>query len=198
MVDTTDDDKTGGRGTDDGATMPDGGTERSHGGGGTSGGSPGPGQQYCNSCGALISADAEICPECGVRHQDKAGEEPSSRWKAAIIGGVVSFFIGGFPFVGPVAGGAIAGYMRGSDTTESAITGTLANVLASIPLVLLGGLFLFLGVIGAASSPGGSGDAALGLVVWLFIFLFGFVYFWGLGAVGGAIGASMSDKRAPE
>ena len=171
----------------------DGGTA-SHQGAGTAG----PAQQYCNNCGGLISANAEICPECGVQvaEEESGGDEPSGRWISAFVGAVVSFFVGSIPFLGPVAGGAVAGYMRGSDTKESALTGTIANVLASIPLVLLFGLFMVFGVIGAASGPGG-GEAALGLIVWLLIFGASFLYFWGLGAVGGAIGASITDRRAP-
>lgn len=30
---------------------------------------PGEGEVYCRDCGAVISAKAEICPECGVRQQ---------------------------------------------------------------------------------------------------------------------------------
>lgn len=156
-------------------------------------------ERYCESCGSAVTANAEICPECGVRiGGTEAAVEPAGRWKAAILGGIVSFFLGWIPFVGPAAGGALAGYLRGSATKESALTGTLANVLASIPAVLLVGLFVFLGVLGAGTMGGSAGaEAALGLVVWLFIFAFSFAYFWGLGAVGGAIGASMTDRGQP-
>ena len=30
---------------------------------------PGPDEQYCSSCGEVIKAQAEICPECGVRQE---------------------------------------------------------------------------------------------------------------------------------
>lgn len=30
----------------------------------------GPGEVFCRDCGAVIDAEAEICPECGVRQRD--------------------------------------------------------------------------------------------------------------------------------
>lgn len=162
-------------------------------------GTLGPNQQYCNSCGSVIAEDAAMCPDCGVSLEDtEDGEEPSGRWKAAIIGGVASFFLGWIPLVGPAIGGAIAGYLRGSDTKESAITGTIANVLASIPSMLLVVLFFVLGIVGAGSDPTmGGGEVVAGLLVWLIIFAVGFVYFWALGAIGGVVGASITDRRGP-
>lgn len=36
-------------------------------------GGPGPDEQYCRSCGAIIKREAEICPECGVRNRPPPG-----------------------------------------------------------------------------------------------------------------------------
>ncbi|WP_247001091.1 zinc ribbon domain-containing protein [Halosolutus gelatinilyticus] len=33
-------------------------------------GTPGPDEAYCMSCGEIIKAEAEVCPECGVRQQE--------------------------------------------------------------------------------------------------------------------------------
>ena len=161
-----------------------------------------PNERYCSSCGAVIADRAELCPECGVRQGDDASGdtassagEPSSRYLSAFAGSVVSFFVGWVPIVGPLAGGAVAGYLRGSDTRESAVSGLIANVLAAIPMMALAALFLLLGGIGAASE--GGSDVALGLFLWAVIFAGSFVYFFVLGAVGGALGAALTSRRSP-
>ncbi len=164
--------------------------------------SPAVGTMYCSSCGAEISTEAELCPECGVRQkgrqkqQSSGATEPSSRAMASLAGGVVSFFLGWIPLLGPLSGGFVAGYLRGDDTKEGAIVGFLANLLASIPGALFVGLFLVLGGLGAVVD--GSGEAALGLVVWLVIFGAIFVSFYGFGALGGVIGSKVTDRSAPE
>jgi TM2 domain-containing membrane protein YozV len=38
----------------------------------------GPDEVYCQSCGEPIKAEAEVCPNCGVRQQGSPGEEKSS------------------------------------------------------------------------------------------------------------------------
>lgn len=163
--------------------------------------SPTAAERYCSHCGAAITETAEICPECGVRSQsqtsggESSGGDPSGRYLSAFVGGVVSFVVGWIPVVGPAIGGGVAGYLRGSDTKESAISGLIANVLASIPMMGLAALFLILGGIGAASD--GASDVALGLFLWAVIFVASFVYFFALGAAGGALGAAVTNRRAP-
>jgi len=161
-----------------------------------------PGEQYCSNCGSVIAEAAELCPECGVRPDGEAqsgatntSNEPSGRYLSAFVGGIVSFVVGWIPLIGPAAGGVVAGYLRGSDTKESAITGLVANVIAAIPMMGLALLFMVLGCIGAAA--GGEGDAALGLFVCAIIFLASFVYFFVLGAAGGALGAAITNRDAP-
>ncbi|RQG95190.1 DUF5518 domain-containing protein [Natrarchaeobius chitinivorans] len=153
---------------------------------------------YCSTCGSEIDSDAELCPECGVRqgtaqHQQK---EPTDRYIAAAIGAVVSFVIGWFPLIGPIVPGVVAGYLRGENTKESAITGTLANVIASIPIVLVLALFFGLGALGTLVE--GNGEAALGFGVLLIMVVISFVYYFGFGALGGVIGAELSDRGEPE
>lgn len=158
---------------------------------------------YCRNCGAVIPEAAATCPECGVReageHQSGATStknEPSGRYLSAFVGGIVSFVVGWIPIIGPAAGGVVAGYLRGSDTRESAITGLLANVIASIPMMGLALLFMILGGIGAATE-GAGGDVALGLLFWAGLFAVSFVYFFVLGAAGGALGAAITNRREP-
>lgn len=126
---------------------------------------------------------------------NQAPAEPMGRVGAALVGAAVSLFVGWFPLVGPAFGGIAAGYLRGDDVTESALTGTLGNVIASIPLLLLALLFIGLGTIGAIVE--GNGDAGLGLVIWLIVFAISFAYFYGLGALGGVLGAKITDRGTP-
>ena len=158
------------------------------------------GETFCNNCGQAISAQAEICPECGVRQQGVAAEsnpEPSDRLMAALIGGAVSLFGGGIlPLVGHIGGGVVAGYLRGSDGKESALIGGLSSFLASIPAVGLFGLILALGLFGSIAD----GDAAAGAGVFvifggIIVLILGFYVVCGL--IGGYIGAEITDRRAP-
>lgn len=160
-------------------------------------------QKYCSNCGDPIALDAEICPACGVRqHRQRSSPAPYGRWKATGIGGFLGFVTLLIPLVNlfsPFVGGLVAGSLRGSDITESALTGTLANVLASIPLVLFTGLFFLLVTLGVVSDPEmGTGEAALGLAVWFGIFAVAFVLFYVVGAACGALGASLSGRAEPE
>lgn len=162
--------------------------------------------KYCSECGSEISAETAICPTCGItqerteqrreRAERRREPEPSSRVIAAVIGGVVTFFLGWIPLVGPIPGGVVAGYLRGADVRESTLTGLLANVLASIPGVVLVALFLILGGLGAVAE--GNGEAAMGLALWLIIFVLSFVYYYAFGALGGLIGAKITDRGRPD
>lgn len=160
-------------------------------------------ERYCTSCGTPIKREAAICPECGVRQREdsrtSAGSpsEPSGRYIASFIGGVVSLFVGFFlPFLGQIAGGAVAGYLRGSDTTEGAVVGSLSGFLASIPAALVFFLLLALGLVGSVAG----GDAAGGFAV---VVVFGGVLalivggYVVLGAIGGLVGAAITDRPAP-
>lgn len=171
----------------------------------------GPDEQFCSSCGGVINRQATICPQCGVTTRNtttKTQQEPMGRLAAALIGGIVGFvisFVLGLivsflsVFVALPTGGAIAGYLRGANTKESAITGGLSGVIASIPtLVLYGVILLFFGALGVAEGPeafeGVAGVAIIGVV----LFVVGLVLNIGLGALGGAIGAAVSDRQDPE
>lgn len=154
------------------------------------------GDAYCPNCGASVRAGKGVCGNCGETLQSDDGDsDPTGRYLAAFVGAVVSFFLGWIPLVGPPIGGGVAGYLRGSDTRESALTGVLANVLASIPMLGLAFLFMLFGGVGVLST--GDGEAALGMVIWGLIFAGSFLYFFVLGGLGGALGASLSSRRAP-
>lgn len=53
---------------------------------------PGPDEEYCTSCGSVIKKEAEICPECGVRHKEaQQATTDKSRLSAALL----ALFLGG-------------------------------------------------------------------------------------------------------
>lgn len=59
---------------------------------------PGADEAFCTSCGETIKAEAEICPECGVRQKDSegtAGTQPNQQIKNPGIAAVASFFFTG-------------------------------------------------------------------------------------------------------
>lgn len=179
----------------DGRTRTDGGTTARQG--------KSPGEKYCSNCGDPIASEAEICPSCGVRqHGQRSRPAPYGRLKAAGIGGFLGFVVLLIPIVNlfsPFVGGLVAGSLRGSNTVESALTGALANVVASVPLVVFGGLFFLLMTFGVVSDPTmGTGEAALGLAVWFGIFAVGFGLFYAVGAACGALGAALSGRAEPE
>lgn len=151
---------------------------------------PGTDTKYCSECGNEISTKAAICPDCGVS-QDGAGgssNEPSGRYMAAFIGSVVSFFFGWFPFLGPIAGGVVAGYFRGTDKKESVISAVIGTVLASV-------LFLAFAVFGLfAQAVEGTPETFIG---WVILCVGALVYFYGFGALGGYLGAAISDRDSP-
>jgi len=147
--------------------------------------------KFCQECGAEISTKVEICPECGVsqeQNQTSSQREPSGRFTAAVIGSVGSFFFGWIPILGPIVGGFIAGYLRGPDKQESALTGVIANVLASIPFLL----FAIFGVF--AQIVEGTVNTFLG---WIILVAISVAYFYGFGAFGGWAGAAFSSRAEP-
>ena len=112
--------------------------------------------------------------------------EPSSRLKASFVGSIGAFFFGILPLVGPIIGGAMAGYLRGSDGAESALTGALATIIASIPLLLIAGL------TGLTAIVGGDSEALVSTI--LLVVLSG-AYFYAFGALGGYIGSAFSNRE---
>jgi len=96
----------------------------------------GPDEVYCRDCGSVIAAEAEICPECGVRQRDP----PSSGLDDAIE----SLTEGGNPFVAAVLSALFPGlgqlYNR---ELEKALLVIVASVLAAFSALVLVGFVLF-------------------------------------------------------
>lgn len=97
---------------------------------------PSPDEVYCRDCGSVISANAEICPNCGVRQRDP----PSSGLDAA----VESLTEGGNPFVAAVLSAVFPGlgqlYNR---ELEKALLVIVGSFLAAFSALVLVGFVLF-------------------------------------------------------
>lgn len=94
---------------------------------GSSNGAPGENEVYCRDCGAVIRADAEICPECGVRQRS-----PDTGFdNRAGIAAVASLLI-------PGAGQIYLGHLgRGLGfLAASFVAGLFSMFLVGIPFLL--------------------------------------------------------------
>jgi TM2 domain-containing membrane protein YozV len=96
----------------------------------------GPDEVFCRDCGAVISEQAEICPECGVRQRDP----PTS----SVDDAVEDLFEGGNPFVAAVLSAIFPGlgqiYNR---ELEKGIAVIVASFLAALSALVLIGFVLF-------------------------------------------------------
>ncbi|MDZ5812630.1 DUF5518 domain-containing protein [Halorubrum sp. AD140] len=101
----------------------------------------------------------------------------------AFIGAVATFVLS-FTGIGPVLGGALAGYLEGGETSDGLRVGAISGAIASIPV--LGILVLILFVVPVAPDAGvvlGSAVLILGIIA------LAFAYTMALSAVGGVLGA---------
>lgn len=111
------------------------------------------------------------------RDDDRA---PSTLLNAVIGTGVSLLFLS---FVGPFApvlGGAVSGYLEGGDLRDGAIVGGVGGLLTAIPILLLAGLVVLLGVFVPEGVPFG----VLAVVIAGFLT----ALLVGLGVVGGIAG----------
>lgn len=103
---------------------------------GTRAGSPGEGEVFCRDCGTVISARAEICPECGVRQQ----APPQSSMDSL----VEVLTNGENPFVAAVYSAILPGlgqfYNREPEKGAAIVVASLVAVLSILALV---GLVLY-------------------------------------------------------
>lgn len=52
----------------------------------------GPDEKFCESCGAVIKKEAEICPKCGVRQKPAGGGGAPRDWLTTLL---ICIFLGG-------------------------------------------------------------------------------------------------------
>lgn len=113
----------------------------------------------------------------------------------ALVGGLVSLLLAWVPF-SPVLGGAVAGYLEGGDGRRGLRVGAYAGVVAGVPLALLAVLLAGLvAVVPVTSGSAGGPELALLVVVGLVALFVGAVYAVGLSALGGYVGASLTEER---
>lgn len=111
----------------------------------------------------------------------------------AVIGAVVSVVLSPLQF-SPVIGGAVAGYLQGSDSDEGVRVGALSGLFTAIPFLLIIGTVMtfFLGGMGMMYGPTHLLDAApIFLVV---LVLLGFAFIIALSALGGFLGAYLKRE----
>lgn len=103
---------------------------------------PGPAKVYCRDCGEIISAQAELCPECGVRQRGP----PTSSLDSVLE----ELTEGGNPFVAAVLSVIFPGlgqfYNRQLEKGIAVIAASflsLLSVLAGIGLVLYPAVWLY-------------------------------------------------------
>ncbi|SEG36467.1 DUF5518 domain-containing protein [Halobellus limi] len=127
--------------------------------------------------------------EATQQSTETGNREPSGRLISAFIGSIAAFFLGWLPFLGPVIGGGISGYLRGKNNRESSLTGFFATVIASIPFILFAIFGVFAQVL----------EGTIGSFIgWMFAVVISMIYFYGCGTIGGYIGAEFSNRAEPE
>lgn len=96
----------------------------------------GPNEVFCRDCGSVISDQAEICPDCGVRQRDPP--------KSSVDSAVEDVFEGGNPFVAAVLSAVFPGlgqiYNR---ELEKGIAVIVASFVAALSALVLIGFILF-------------------------------------------------------
>lgn len=168
---------------------------------------------YCYSCGDEVEPDHRFCPGCGADQQrdrrlSGTTTDPSSFEGRTIIngliGGTAGFILGLFiasvftPLyvLGVLAGGALGGYLQGTDGYSGAKVGALSGLVATAPVMLLivlaaaigfGTIAMgALGHVGFGESAAGFGAIAIFISLLLFLAAITNVLFGGLGGVAGA------------
>ncbi|PSQ40167.1 hypothetical protein BRD13_00420 [Halobacteriales archaeon SW_5_70_135] len=104
----------------------------------------------------------------------------------AVIGAVAAVVLS-FTGVGPVLGGAVAGYLQRGSRSDGLVVGALAGLIGLIPLLLM--VFPLFGFF-SIGTLAGDGGALVGFGLVTFIVAgIGVAYSAGLSAVGGYLGA---------
>ncbi|WP_458206929.1 DUF5518 domain-containing protein [Haladaptatus sp. NG-SE-30] len=103
----------------------------------------------------------------------------------AVIGAVVTIVTAFVPF-SPILGGAVAAYLNDANTDAGVRIGAISGAIATIPMILVG--FLFVGLVAFGGVPGGF------LVFLVLLGVFALLYTMGLSALGGYIGAYLADE----
>ncbi|AHZ23318.1 MULTISPECIES: DUF5518 domain-containing protein [Haloferax] len=114
---------------------------------------------------------------------------------SALVGAIASLVLSPVPG-SPILGGALAGYLTGTDRTLGTKSGALSGLFMGLVSTLLAVVFLgFFGIFVFASAPFDFSLGFLGVAtVAIFGLLIGLVYTVGLGALGGYLGAYLNEE----
>ncbi|MFB6136979.1 MAG: DUF5518 domain-containing protein [Halobacteriaceae archaeon] len=110
----------------------------------------------------------------------------------ALVGAVVSGALAFLPF-SPIAGGAVAGYLRG-ETGGSVSAGGLSGALAVLPVVVVLGFLVGGLVVGAPGVTGARVDAVAAVLL-LVAVVFTVAVAAALGGLGGYVGGKLFASR---
>ena len=123
----------------------------------------------------------------------REGEEISSYWAFAVLGGVSTAFLSFVPF-SPVLGGGIAGFLEWHESDRTVSVGALAGVLPALPVMALV-VILFGGLMAGMLAVDEGGLASFFAVVAILAVFFIAVFAAGLGALGGYLGGWIANRR---
>ncbi|ELZ77982.1 DUF5518 domain-containing protein [Haloferax larsenii] len=134
----------------------------------------------------------------GVVESAKSGldDDGESVLFSALVGAVVSIVLSPLPG-STVLGGALAGYLTGTDRNVGVKAGALSGVFVSLVVVLFAlvgfGFVSVFALVGAPRLGVGLGILGIGLVV-LFGLVVALAYTVGLGALGGYLGPYLREE----
>lgn len=109
----------------------------------------------------------------------------------AVIGAIVTIVLFFLP-LSPVLGGSVSGYLQGGDQREGSKVGSLAGLMASIPLFLTLLLAVPLFVFAPFGVPVMPVNAVVFAVLLLLLLLF---YTVVLGTIGGIVGVYLAREN---
>lgn len=133
-------------------------------------------------------------PTSGTPRPDSTvGDPERSPWMNALIGAVVTVVTAFIPF-SPVLGGGVAGYLHQGGDRAGLRVGTLAGLLAAIPLLAIFGILVLVLFFGIAVSGEVAGPLFIvGILVTIALFVVGYTVV--LSAVGGLVGAVLAERE---
>ncbi|KAB1187574.1 MULTISPECIES: DUF5518 domain-containing protein [Haloferax] len=128
--------------------------------------------------------------------EQSTGVEDESLLFSALVGAIASIVLSPLPG-STILGGALAGYLTGTDRDLGVKSGALSGLFVSLVAVLLAlvvfGFFSLFAIVGAPRMGIGFGIlgfALIGLIGLSFVLL----YTVGLGALGGYVGAYLHEE----
>lgn len=124
-----------------------------------------------------------------TRARRQAGYAIPSRTGTAILGSLVTLVAWFVPF-SPILGGAVTGYLGGGARRAAIVTGGLAGLFASVPVLVVSAA---VGWALAVEAPAGV-SLFVGFMLTFSLFL-GIAYMVGLSALGAYLGNSLGASR---